>query len=274
MTTLYHYTTAAGLKGILDSKSLWASDYRLLNDTSEFRYGLAIITSQIQSNENDIKLVSADAWLMLESLLTETERSGVFALVASLSIKGDLLSQWRGYNGGKGYAVGINADWLNQNAQSQKFSLFPIVYTQNEQQKAAAASIRLLLEMLKDVNNDPNRGSEAVKQWWEHALKVALAFKDQHFSEESEYRLAYVGRSWPSGIRVRSSTVGLVPYLPCQFDKVIINNRIFHPQNLGLERIIVGPALKEQQVAAVDALLASHSMRFEIVKSAIPYAAD
>jgi hypothetical protein len=53
-----------------------------------------------------------------------------------------------GYDGGKGYAVGINADWLNQNAQSQNFHLFPILYSQNEQEKAAAAAIRLLLEML------------------------------------------------------------------------------------------------------------------------------
>jgi hypothetical protein len=169
-------TTAAGLKGILDSKSLWASDYRFLNDTSEFRYGLAIITSEIESNENDIKSGSVDAWLMLESLRAEIDRFGMFALVASLSTKGDLLSQWRGYNGGKGYAVGINEDWLKQNAECQKFSLFPIAYSQNEQQNAAAAAIRLLLDMLDDVNNDPNRGSEAVKQWWEHALMVALAF--------------------------------------------------------------------------------------------------
>ncbi|MCI0601107.1 MAG: DUF2971 domain-containing protein [Beijerinckiaceae bacterium] len=274
MTTLYHYTTATGLKGIVDSKSLWASDYRFLNDTSEFRYGWDIISSEIQRNEHKIKSASAEAWLTLKWLRPEIERPHVFALVASLSTEGDLLSQWRGYNGGRGYAIGINADWLNQNAEPQQFSLFPIVYSQNEQQKAAADAIRLLLDTLKSVNNDPNGESEVVKRWWERALRVALAFKDQHFSEEHEYRLAYVGRHWPSGIQVRSGTVGLVPYLPCYFDKVIVNNPIFHPQNLGLERVIVGPALKEQQVYAADALLASHGMRFEIIKSSIPYVAD
>ena len=32
---LHHYTTAEGLRGILKSKSLWASDLRFLNDRSE-----------------------------------------------------------------------------------------------------------------------------------------------------------------------------------------------------------------------------------------------
>ena len=89
------------------------------------------------------------------------------------------------------------------------------------------------LRMISDVDNNPNGASEAVKRW-ERALKVALAFKDQHFSEESECRLAYVGRSWPSGIQVRSSTMGLMPYLPCQLDKVIIKNPIFNRKILVL----------------------------------------
>ncbi len=40
--TLYHYTTAEGLQGIIKTKSIWASDYRFLNDATEFDYGLSI----------------------------------------------------------------------------------------------------------------------------------------------------------------------------------------------------------------------------------------
>lgn len=35
---LYHYTTASGLKGILDRHTLWATHYKLLNDTSEIEH--------------------------------------------------------------------------------------------------------------------------------------------------------------------------------------------------------------------------------------------
>lgn len=37
---LYHYTTAEGLRGIVESKILWATDVRYLNDPLEFNHGL------------------------------------------------------------------------------------------------------------------------------------------------------------------------------------------------------------------------------------------
>ena len=37
--TILHYTTLEGLKGILESGSLWASDIRFLNDIQEFKSG-------------------------------------------------------------------------------------------------------------------------------------------------------------------------------------------------------------------------------------------
>ena len=41
--TLHHYTNAAGLQGILKSKSLWASDWNFLNDRSELVYSHNLI---------------------------------------------------------------------------------------------------------------------------------------------------------------------------------------------------------------------------------------
>jgi len=40
---LWHYTTAEGLKGILYDQTLWATDYRYLNDESEITYSKTII---------------------------------------------------------------------------------------------------------------------------------------------------------------------------------------------------------------------------------------
>jgi hypothetical protein len=42
-------------------------------------------------------------------------------------------------------------------------------------------------------------------------------------------------------------------------------------RNVGIERIIVGPGLSHQQINAVQALSASEHMRFDVVKSGIPY---
>jgi hypothetical protein len=48
MSTWYHYTTSAGIHGILKTKSFWATDYRFLNDATEFHYGLEIFDRILQ----------------------------------------------------------------------------------------------------------------------------------------------------------------------------------------------------------------------------------
>lgn len=40
---LYHYTTISGLKGIVESQSLWASDVRYMNDSAELQYIISLL---------------------------------------------------------------------------------------------------------------------------------------------------------------------------------------------------------------------------------------
>jgi hypothetical protein len=46
MDTIFHYTTATGLLGILQKFTLWASDLRFLNDAQEAVYALPAFASQ------------------------------------------------------------------------------------------------------------------------------------------------------------------------------------------------------------------------------------
>ena len=41
-TPLYHYTDGRGLKGIMESQTIWFTDYRHLNDPSELVHGLEV----------------------------------------------------------------------------------------------------------------------------------------------------------------------------------------------------------------------------------------
>jgi hypothetical protein len=277
-TVLYHYTSAAALQNIIDSTSLWVSDHRFLNDPTEFLYGWEIVLDALRGHEKDIKQVSPVGWDTIERFREYNERERAHAFVGSLTSQGDLLSQWRGYNGGRGFSIGFNAEWLQENATAQDFHLVPVLYEANAQRAAAENVVKLLLKVLSDCpaeRTPKNTASsfEQVKLWWMQALKVALSFKNKHFEEEQETRLIWLGLDWPPGLKTRVGPAGLVPYRAFQFDTVI-NLKISHPNNLGVEEIIVGPANREQQVAAVDALLAWHHMRLSIRKSTIPYIAD
>jgi hypothetical protein len=98
--------------------------------------------------------------------------------------------------------------------------------------------------------------------------------KRKNFKEEEEYRLVRTGDGWPNGAQTRATARGLVPYMSVRLDAKIIDHPMFHRNNVGLERIIIGPALSDQQRLAVDALLAEEHMRFTIDKSTIPYVTD
>ncbi|MET4608771.1 hypothetical protein ABIB90_008279 [Bradyrhizobium sp. JR4.1] len=132
----------------------------------------------------------------------------------------------------------------------------------------------LLLGRLVEGTDEPEGARPQVRTWWPHALKTAPVLKNQHFQEERESRLVWVGVSWPAGLRTRVSPAGLVPYRACQFDQVVINNAALHPNNYGIEEIIIAPALGRQQTIAVEAVLATHRMRLTIKRSEIPYGAD
>ncbi|MGY4497915.1 hypothetical protein ACVWYH_001846 [Bradyrhizobium sp. GM24.11] len=174
--------------------------------------------------------------------------SEVHGFVGSLTSEGDLLSQWRGYNRGQGFSIGFSADWLLQNAAAQDFDITPVLYDTEQQRAAADRAVTLLIGRLVEGTDEPEGARAQVRTWWPHALKTALVLKNQHFQEERESRLVWVGVSWPGDLKTRVSPAGLVPYRACQFDKVVINNNAaLHPNNCGIEEIIIGPALGDSK---------------------------
>src|SRR5215813_9273187 len=50
---LYHYTSDAGLEGIIKSGKLWFTDIFALNDPSELRHGLSIAIDVLKSRATD-----------------------------------------------------------------------------------------------------------------------------------------------------------------------------------------------------------------------------
>ena len=52
---LYHYTTADGLKKIIESGSMYASHYKYMNDTSEITYSLKMINKLFEETILTIK---------------------------------------------------------------------------------------------------------------------------------------------------------------------------------------------------------------------------
>lgn len=114
--TLYHYTDAAGLLGIVRFGKVWATNSAYLNDASELQYAVGLMEGVVLEATKDAK---PDSWkdlcrgavLQLDSESRDSLSDGPQYFVACFSEDGDRLSQWRGY--GKsigGYALGFPFD--------------------------------------------------------------------------------------------------------------------------------------------------------------------
>jgi hypothetical protein len=134
---LYHYTSQAGLLGILASDRIWATDIYGLNDWTEFRLVFTTASMQLLADAFNSGLpddIDADAKKMIiECVLAERnfpklleiikadpphgERKGVF--VCSFTAAGDLLSQWRGYSySSQGFSLGFNTTLLKKQLEA------------------------------------------------------------------------------------------------------------------------------------------------------------
>jgi hypothetical protein len=103
---LYHYTSAAGLHGILNSQLLHASSIQFMNDANELRYAADLVTRVLTEMKDSLEDKSNS--VLYEQLLHTFNLLGGFQICAvAFSEDRDDLSQWRGYGGGTGgFALG------------------------------------------------------------------------------------------------------------------------------------------------------------------------
>ena len=132
---LYHYTTADGLIGIVSTQQLWATRAFYFNDAGEILGGIRTAQEQLrrlQEASRDPEDGARWEWLSKQLARVGTELTSMPVFVCSLSAAPDLLSQWRAYCRGGGFAIGLPADALSDVAASQGFSLTPCVYSEDD----------------------------------------------------------------------------------------------------------------------------------------------
>lgn len=107
---VWHYTTGAGLEGILESDTIWSTSTDSLNDTGEGDFGAKDFL-RLWRMFRDEAVVEApielmDAWV--DSAVRRVLKRGAFVICGCNS--GDSLVHWRSYTdgpGSAGYAIGF-----------------------------------------------------------------------------------------------------------------------------------------------------------------------
>ena len=113
--TLYHYTSLAALVSIVQSRRIWASNIRFLNDHSESLWLRDHVLSIL-----DTKSAVEDDRDRIKQIVAEIENSPPLScFVASFTERADDLSQWRAYcPPRRGVCIGFDTKCLAEQTAS------------------------------------------------------------------------------------------------------------------------------------------------------------
>lgn len=290
---LFHYTTAQGLLGIIDSRSFWSTRAGFLNDALEVRYGRDMAMGYIKKAE-ELYPETPGLLNMLDAVKTRVDNlDGLMheVYVTCFCTKGDLLSQWRGYaDTGGGYSLKLRFTPLTQIhsfkreeiGASQPLQLRRVIYDADQQHRLMRDLIIGVCERCAEVPSACSSDSDDTSRWFSAGLGVfnavadlILSFKHTAFEEEGEWRLVRTptrGEAVPQR-RFRAVNGQLVPY---------IVSPISEAGGFPMRHVLCGPGLHaERATYAVRQLIqtasvSSHaiSIDFESVKvehSAVPF---
>lgn len=214
-STIFHYTTIAGLIGIVTKRELWASDYQFLSDGMELSYARDIFFAEVKKLKLSY-LGEEGGYRVAGSSLAEFR-----VFIACFCEDGDLLSQWTGYGADQGYALGFD---------TAKFQSLNLGEFTSVQYGITDPSAYFAEELETATQPTAHPG---VEEWHssESLLPRLVRVKHPGFAEEREWRL--LKQVWSidetPGIQFRPSPMGPVPYIVHTFPAECIREIILGP---------------------------------------------
>lgn len=267
---VYHYTDSAGLIGMLQNHTIWATDYKFLNDKSEVGYTWSLMHRIIESRIGSVE--SSDLAKLYRKIL-DSEKSNPNLFIFSLSQEKDDLSQWRGYaRDGQGFTIGFCGTTINESAGPDRSYSFPQVeYDTNRQENALSKSLKAFEDELLASIGRGEGGDDAYAQvvsFFNWALENRAAInKHKSFSSEKEWRIVAFVRpeNAETTIEIRTSGMRLVRY-------VELEPRFPGTKLLPIKSIGIGPGFTgAEQFDAVSTLCSKAGYKVEIYNADTPY---
>jgi hypothetical protein len=218
---LFHYTTHAGLIGIAESRQVWATHLRFMNDDREVDDGITLFERAIAKAMEEGRLGSRsepfDTWLT-ESGVLFAASVGMYAFC--LSEKGDDLSQWRAYCASGGYSLGFDGPALLRRVERNHLAdLCKVVYDPRAKEAIADGVVQTAGKLWIEASTlraEVRRSRlQALAQAIEDVVLTCISlFKDPAFSNEAEWRMVASGElSDPGAVRYRPGKSSVVPYV-------------------------------------------------------------
>jgi hypothetical protein len=250
---VYHYTDAAGMIGMLSAGTIWATDYRFLNDRTEYvhttKVARAVLSDAMKGHPDNLQSKLYSAILEIDQAEEPTA-----SFVFSLSAQRDDLSQWRGYaREGMGFTLGLSGPELCKSSEidANGFAFAPIEYEPATQSRVLKLALTEIEKQIRTVSAEVGADldqiiSDAASAFvWVRRNRGALN-KHYSFRGEKEWRIvSYLNHEEPA--KVRASGTRIIRY-----DTLDIS--LGQDKRLPLVEIGIGPGFSGAERAAVETL--------------------
>ena len=303
---LYHYTTLEGLLGILQTNTLWATQYQFLNDYSE----LVLIRDKLiesyfhiakeecrklSRQRKDFQKIS-DRWGGLnkfaihyaETMVNAAYKAtgeNIYIVSFCREDKNDyvnsngLLSQWRGYGVGGGFTLVFDTKKMEEilNIEAERYTydfgqISDVIYSDDEdkfEKELSSYQAEIFDFFNKCLNNYlKGQGAPDTPITYQEFVGCISRYKHLGFKEENEARIVCIPTTKKEYIILAEKERKLRP----KNGKLIPYIELFNSNDiiLPIKKIIVGPH-KEKDSRASALRVSLRNTITEITVSDIPY---
>lgn len=213
---LYHYTTAEGVRGIVENCEFLATKSDFLNDKLEFQYAVEVMERLTQKYIVNRKLQRRFFSALKKEIASlgvitpigdedgEVAKDAVSFYVVSFSkLQNDALL-WAEFTGFRGYCLEFDYEKMVEGFQNRVFLHGTVIYDEKMQTNALLESLLFCIrsqieEGAKDLEGffeeDANPSEESLKRLVSEMAVVcsvyAMFFKKSFFAGEEEYRFIF-----------------------------------------------------------------------------------
>lgn len=289
LDTVWHYTTAEGLRSIVLNKVLWATSYRFMNDTEEPKYATAILESEAKEVRETIDPAHLERF---NDLMVFAHRKDLEVFLLCAARKPDLLTVWRGYGSVVPYAIELDAkvdllpveQKVGYEHPSPPGGWEPELMDEDDEGRPIYGSSpdELLIEtkpwaavrygkkmarkrverIAKLAGREPNLLTDALSPWLNLGGIDLLQLKHPSFKDEREARMVFeVFPRWKFVLH-RATRFGLTPYIEVSAtdgDNQNADNDRFvtrPAKTLPIRAVHIGPSpLGEESISALREFL-------------------
>ena len=267
---IYHYTSLDGFVGIVESGTIWLSDYAYLNDTRELAHGAELVLDVIDEIR---KTETAEGVLgLLQTWEKGIQQNTHRICIASFSADGDSLGQWRSYG-----PVALGFEPRNLSLHAYRAHLGPVEYDRERQRTLVSTYLNHLCQAyVVDMEGSRLDRISDVYHKVDRLLELIAFFKDPAFQVENEYRLAYIEYPGlieafeiaPTPKHFRTTHTRLLPYAAANELAPTLSNQ----PPLKLSKVILGPDSDLLLERGIREFLATKQLSdVEVKRSIVPY---